>query len=63
MSYGLALDGSASRGDVVIEAAGFRFVAAKSSLPLVVGLRVGVMQRLGRKVLVGSHPKFNGGGC
>jgi hypothetical protein len=45
---------------VVIEAAGFNFVAAKSELRLVVGLRVDVTQRLGRKVLVASHPKLQG---
>ncbi len=63
MSYGLALDGSAGWRDVVIEAAGFKFVAAKSSVRLVAGMRVDVTQRLGRKVLVASHPELGGGGC
>ncbi len=45
----------------MIEAAGFRFVAAKRSLPLVVGMRVEVIHRLGRKVLVGSNPNYDGG--
>ncbi len=63
MSYGLALDGSASWRDVVIEAAGFKFAVARWSAKLVGGMRVDVTHRLGRKVLVASHPKLQGGGC
>jgi hypothetical protein len=48
---------------VVIDAAGFRFLAPRSSLRMIDGLRVDVMQRLGRKVLVASHPMLQGGGC
>ncbi len=48
---------------MVIEGGGFKFVTAKSLLRLVAGLRVDVAQRLGRKVLVASHPDLQGGGC
>jgi hypothetical protein len=62
LSYGLALEESASDDDMVFEAAGVRFVAAKVHLPFVVGLRLAVEQSFGRDVLVASHPTFDPGG-
>jgi len=47
----------------VFEVAGIPFLAEKHQLNLVAGLRIGVEERYGRKVLIALHSIWDGDGA
>ncbi|BDG02910.1 hypothetical protein [Anaeromyxobacter oryzae] len=47
----------------MIDVAGIPFLAEKHQLNLVVGLRIEVEERYGRKVLIASHSMWDGDGA
>jgi Fe-S cluster assembly iron-binding protein IscA len=58
VSYRLALDESARADDVVIEAAGVRFLADRDELPMISNLRIEVDDRRGQPRLLLAHPAW-----